>query len=610
MCACSFNTDACLFHSGNSKRAYELLGARREGDCYVFRVWSPSATAAFVVGDFNYWGEDCPMVKITQAGIWEAKINASRISINQKYKFKLYNKNQVFYKADPYGFFMENSSSGASIISDISYEWGDKAWLDSRKHICGKNFYNQPINIYEVHLGSFLRRGDGGYYSYSDLSAELIPYIKQMGYTHIELLPISEHPCDSSWGYQVGGFFAPSSRFGSPIDFMRFIDDLHRAGIGVILDVVCAHFAVDEFGLSCFDGEEIYGYKSKALEGHSWGTEFFDLGCSEVQSFLISNIHFWAEKYHIDGLRLDAVSAMIYEEVNGERCENLEGIEFVKRLNREMKASFPDILMIAEESSAFQTVTRDGGLGFDLKWNMGWTYDSLSYIKKPFDERKNNHRDLTFPTMYAYDELFVLPLSHDDVARGKGSLIGKMSGDYWQKFASLRLFALYHIASVGKKLTFMGNEIAQFDEWNCDSAIQWSLLDFDAHAKHQMYISELNHFYLEERALWDNDSSKDSFCWLDAERSEENIVAFTRKSRLGEELVFLLNFSPKAYREYILKLFCGGEYEEIFNTDSQRFGGSGFVNDGIIYCNDMGDRCFGINVKLPPLGAIVLKRRA
>lgn len=612
------------FHSGLDSRAYEYMGVHKEDSSYVFRVWAPNAEAVFLVGDFNGWDESEPMVKATDGGIYEARIDKKRILDGCKYKYKLLNRGREYYKSDPYCRRMEEPPNSASIICDDSaYEWRDSGWLCRRAEQRNGGFLELPMNVYELHTFSWKRRDDGELYSFSELADELLAYVKQMGYTHVELLPIMEHPYGGSWGYQVCGYFAPTSRGGQPRDLKCFVDKMHAAGIGVIFDFVPAHFPKDEFGLFEFDGEPLYEYSNELRrENRGWGTRYFNLGRPEVRSFLMSSAAFWIDEFHADGLRVDAVSSMIYLDYDrrdgawspniygDNRC--LEGIDFLKLFNREIKSRFPDVLTVAEESSAWKRVTGSDGLGFDLKWNMGWMNDTLSYASTSCDERSQAHKKLTFPMMYAYDESFILPISHDEVVHGKGSFIEKMPGDYWQKFAGVRLFSAYQMTFPGKKLTFMGNEIAQFKEWNADGEIEWFLLDFEAHARYQYYVSELNGLYLANPELWQADHSPVGFSWLDADDTSRSIIAFVRRGFGGKELTVVLNFTPQAYENYTLKLDSKGSYEEIFNSDSQEFGGSGVTNKGVIF-KSVTEKANGaeknvLHMRLPPLGASILRR--
>ena len=613
-----------LFHEGTSGVAYEYLGVHKVYDGYIFRVWAPNASRVWLVGDFNGWDESIPMHKITSRGVWEVSLPERRAHAGDKYKFKISAGGRVLYKADPYAREAGKLPETASVIpSDESYEWRDGGWMSYRAKF-SKDFYSKPMNIYEIHAGSWRRHEDGSYFSYAELARELAPYVKQMGYTHIELLPMNEYPCDESWGYQVCSYFAPTSRYGSANDFKSFIDSMHEAGIGVILDWVPAHFPKDEHGLCEFDGAPLYEYSDpQRMEHKVWGTRRFDLGRGEVRSFLISSADYMVREFHIDGLRVDAVASMIcldYDKAAGEWTPNkfgdnrcLEGIEFLKRLNTYLRREFPDLLLIAEDSSARKGITgiENGGLGFDLKWNMGWMNDTLSYAECEPQYRRYHHAKLTFPMTYAFDEKFVLPISHDEVVHAKRSFLDKMSGDYWQKFASARAFMGYMMTLPGKKLNFMGAEIGQFREWDYDGEIEWFLLEYEMHAKFQRFVAELNHFYLSQKALWEIDDGWDGFRWIEPDDSAQSVISYRRIAKDGSELIVAINFTPATYREFLIGTNQKGAYEEIFNSDAERFGGSGVVNfcpiattgKGINGCGD------SIKIKLPPLSTVVLRKK-
>ena len=471
------NAAEYLFHEGTNYKAYEYLGAHRSGDGYAFRVWAPNAESVWLVGDFCDWHTGVRMQRTTEGGIWEAEIATAHQG--DRYKYKIEGRNGTHLKSDPYGYECELPPATASVVCDIEgYKWRDEGWLARRRRKSG-NAYSEPMNIYEINLGSWKKKANGEYYTYAEIAADLAPYVKQMGYTHVELMPVSEHPFDGSWGYQVSGYYAPTSRFGAPKDFMAFVDSMHEAGIGVILDWVPAHFPKDEHGLYEFDGQPLYEYQgADRIEHSGWGTRRFDVGRNEVESFLVSNAEYWIEKYHIDGLRVDAVASMIYldyDRAPGEWIPNvygdnrcLEAIAFFRKLNSHIKGAHPDVLMIAEESTAWANITtfENGGLGFDMKWNMGWMNDSLSYAELDSIYRKYHHDKITFSLTYSFGERYILPISHDEVVHGKKSLLDKMSGEYWQKFASMRAFLGYMMTHPGKKLTFMGCEYGQFREWD------------------------------------------------------------------------------------------------------------------------------------------------
>ena len=491
-------------------------------------------------------------------------------------------------KADPYAFHADTRPEVSSKLYDLShYTWGDKSWLSWRKKYTP---FQQPLNIYECHLGSWRRTGEGEFLSYEAIGDWLVPYVKKMGFTHVELLPVVEHPLDASWGYQVTGYFAATSRFGTPDDLRRLIDRLHQAGVGVILDWVPAHFPKDAYGLYMFDGAPCYEDPNPRRGEHKeWGTMVFNYGMKEVESFLISSAMFWVDRYHVDGLRVDAVASMLYldynrkdgeweQNVNGGK-ENLEAIAFLQKLNTAILGRYPHKMMIAEESTAWPLVTKpasDGGLGFNFKWNMGWMNDMLQYMSLDPLWRKGDHNALTFSMTYAYSENFILPLSHDEVVHGKCSLVNKMPGNYDDKFNNLRTFFAYQIAHPGKKLNFMGNEFAQFIEWNYTQGLDWLLLGYEKHQKMQHFVRTLNHFYLENRCFWENDSDWDGFRWLSCDDRDNSIIAFRRISRKGQELIAVCNFCPVLRESYRLPLPKAGWYQPVLNTDDAQFGGYDF----------------------------------
>lgn len=615
------NLPAYFFHQGTNYRAYEYMGVHKEDGHFVFRVWAPNANAVYVVGDFNSWGEDMPMYRVTDAGIWEYVDENDRVSVGSVYKYKIWSWGNARYKADPYGAYCEKIPATASIVYESNYEWGDSAWRDAASKNA-KEYYERPMNIYELHLGSWKRHSDGSYLSYREVAGELSAYVKQMGYTHIELLPIMEHPYDGSWGYQVGGYYAPTSRFGAPDDFRYFVDTMHNAGIGVILDWVPAHFPKDAHGLYEFDGSRLYEYQGDdRVEHKGWGTRCFDVGRNEVQSFLVSNAVYWLDEFHADGLRVDAVAAMLYLDCDKAPWEwvpnifgdnrNLESMAFFKKLNSTIKNLCPHALMIAEESSAFGNVTgfEKGGLGFDMKWNMGWMNDGLEYVKVDPFFRKHHHEKVTFSLTYSFSERYVLPISHDEVVHGKLTLLDRMYGDYWQKFAGTRAFATYMMTHPGKKLTFMGTELGLFREWTEDKELEWFMLDYDMHKKLQLFYSELNRFYLDNPPLWQNDSNWDGFQWIDPDNTEESVLSYRRIDKDGNELVVVVNFTPVRRENFILGVEESAGYIEVFNSDDSRYGGSGSVNNGVIYATDEPtDRTpYSIAITLPPHGAAIFK---
>ncbi len=574
------------FHTTGCADAFRYMGCHFADGGAVFRVWAPRAESVSVVGDFNFWNEqDLPMQKISD-GVWEAFSVYAQPGGAYKYCVTGQNGRKV-YKTDPYGTRCKALPDTSSVLEPPdSFVWHDGAYRAHRKK---QNALNRPLNIYEVHAGSWKRHADGSAYSWDDLTAELIPYVKDMGYTHIELLPIMEYPYDPSWGYQVTCYYAPTHRYGTPEQLMRFVDECHRQSLGVILDWVPAHFPKDENGLYEFDGACCYELSDPMMNEHpDWTTRIFDYGKPEVRSFLVSNACYWLERFHVDGIRVDAVASMLYLDYNRQVYkpnrfggkENLEAIEFLRELNNAAFHVNPSVMMIAEESTAFPLVTRpdyDGGLGFLFKWNMGWMNDMLRYMSLDPLYRKGDHNALTFSMTYAFSENFVLPLSHDEVVHGKCSLIGKMPGNYDDKFANLRVFYAYQMAHPGKKLNFMGNELAQFIEWNYTQGLDWVLLDYDRHRQMQAFVRELNHFYLEHPQLWENDSDWDGFQWIDCDDRDRSIVTFRRISRSGKELVVICNFCPVVRERYRVGLPKAGWYVPVLNTDEARFGGYGFM---------------------------------
>ncbi len=574
------------FHTTGCADAFRYMGCHFADGGAVFRVWAPKSDAVSVVGYFNFWNEqDLPMQKISD-GVWEAFSVYAQPGGAYKYCVTGQNGRKV-YKTDPYGTRCKALPDTSSVLEPPdSFLWHDGAYRARRKK---QNALNRPLNIYEVHAGSWKRHADGSAYSWDDLTAELIPYVKDMGYTHIELLPIMEYPYDPSWGYQVTCYYAPTHRYGTPEQLMRFVDECHRQNLGVILDWVPAHFPKDENGLYEFDGACCYELSDPMMNEHpDWTTRIFDYGKPEVRSFLVSNACYWLERFHVDGIRVDAVASMLYLDYNRQVYkpnrfggkENLEAIEFLRELNNAAFRVNPAVMMIAEESTAFPLVTKPdyvGGLGFLFKWNMGWMNDMLRYMSLDPLYRKGDHNALTFSMTYAFSENFVLPLSHDEVVHGKCSLIGKMPGNYDDKFANLRVFYAYQMAHPGKKLNFMGNELAQFIEWNYTQGLDWVLLDYDRHRQMQAFVRELNHFYLEHPQLWENDSDWDGFQWIDCDDRDRSIVTFRRISRSGKELVVICNFCPVVRERYRVGLPKAGWYVPVLNTDEARFGGYGFM---------------------------------
>lgn len=612
------------YTSGEAIHAWEFMGSHaqeRDGQWgYTFRVWAPHAAEVSVVGDFNRWEEEANPLSPIGGGLWEGFVpGLDRYDI---YKYSIRTKDgRTLLKADPYAFHAETRPGTASKLYELgSYQWNDQSWLDYRK----KNpIYHRPLNIYEVHLGSWRRTGDGQFLSYRGIADYLVPYVKEMGFTHVEFMPLTEHPLDDSWGYQCTGYFAATSRFGTPDDLMYLIDQLHQAGVGVILDWVPAHFPKDAFGLYEFDGEPCYEYQDMRKGEHAdWGTRVFDYGRNEVRSFLFSSALFWLEKYHIDGLRVDAVASMLYLDYGrqgGEWVpnihggnENLEAVDFIQKLNERIFAEHDDVLMIAEESTAWPKVSHpvsEGGLGFNLKWNMGWMNDVLHYMKLDPYFRQFNHRDITFSFMYAFSENFILPLSHDEVVHMKGSLLNKMPGTYEEQFHGVRAFYTYMLTHPGKKLLMMGSEFGQWNEWHFEYSLDWHLMDNEINRKTQAFFKAANHLYLEHPELWQDDFSWEGFEWIYADDNQANTISFLRKDDKGDALVIVCNFSPVDRTGYCIGVPVPGAYTCIFNTDDEAFGGEGRGDKEPVKStyNPCHGREQSIIITLPPMSAVIYK---
>ena len=614
-----------LFHQGTNYKTYEFLGAHpaeQEGkDGYIFRVWAPNAAGVSVVGDFNEWNPQAnPMATMGADSVWEVFIPG--LKQYDLYKYCIQTKDgRTLMKADPYAFHAQTPPETASKLYDISgYEWHDQEW---RKQRVGYDPYRSPMNIYEAHLGSWKRYPDGNTYDFRKFADEMSDYLLDMGYNYVELMPLTEFPYDGSWGYQVTGYFAPTSRYGTPHDFMYMVDTFHQKGIAVIMDWVPAHFPKDAHGLYEFDGQPLYEYTDVHKREHAhWGTRIFDYGRTEVQSYLTSSAMYWIEKYHVDGLRVDAVASMLYLDygredwewmpnLNGGR-ENLEAVAFLQKMNTAVLTEYPQALMIAEESTAWPLVTKPasmGGLGFNFKWNMGWMNDMLSYTSLDPIFRSYNHDKLTFSLFYAFSENFILPISHDEVVHGKCSLINKMPGDYAVKFSGMRAFLAYMMTHPGKKLTFMGCEFAQFIEWNYKQQLDWLLLDYEAHRQMRDFVRDLNHYYLETPCLWQVEDSWDGFAWIAHDDNTRNIIIFRRMDEKGNEIIVLCNFAPVTREHYLVGVPDAVSYTEIFNTEDVKYGGSGIHNEGTIRLKKTPDHEFkqSIELTVPPLSVIFLK---
>lgn len=612
--------DRYLFGKGAHYQLYKAMGARLDNQLGVagvkFSVWAPSAKAVALVGDFNHWdGRVNPMRSLGDSGIWEIFI--PELTEGQKYKFEIKSQaGELRIKSDPYGYSAELRPKTASIVADVErFQWKDNEWMQNRFMRSQKA---QPLNVYEVHLGSW-KKQDGHFMNYRDIAVQLVKYCLEMGFSHIELMPIQEHPLDESWGYQVSGFYAVTSRFGTPWDFQWFVNHCHENNIGVILDWVPGHFPTDEFSLSNFDGTALYEHADPKQGFHPhWNTLIFNFGRHEVMNFLIANALFWFDKMHIDGLRVDAVASMLYLDYGREAGEwipnqyggkeNLEAIEFFKHLNSVVHERYPGVLMIAEESTSFFGVTHplhEGGLGFDLKWNMGWMNDTLEYFAKEMIFRNYHHHHLTFGLLYAFSERFMLVMSHDEVVHGKRSLLSKMAGDMWQKFANLRLLYSYMICQPGKKLLFMGGEIGQWNEWQAKGEVEWGLLQYPTHHGLQTLVKDINHFYRQHSCLWERDFDFTGFEWVDFSDRNNSVISYLRK---GKDEIFLCvhNFTDAYHYEYIVNLGNLVEAYEVFNSDHEKYGGSGKLNHHcqITYNHD---RPNGLKIQLAPLATMIFK---
>jgi 1,4-alpha-glucan branching enzyme len=620
--------DVHLWSEGSHYRVYQKLGAHLTGRDGVegtqFAVWAPNARWVSIVGDFNSWepGKH-PLKPVGSSGIWEGFVPG--IGVGTLYKYAIFSKYHNYWveKADPYAFATELRPRTASKVWDLGYEWADQEWM-SRRHTA--HTLDAPIAIYEVHLASWRRKPEEGnrWLTYREAAEQLADYCHDLGYTHVELLPITEHPFDASWGYQTVGYYAPTSRFGSPQDFMNFVETLHRRGLGVILDWVPAHFPRDEHGLGYFDGTHLYEHEDPRLGQHTdWGTFIYNYGRTEVSNFLISNALFWLDKYHIDGLRVDAVASMLYLDYSrkpGEWVpnryggrENLDAINFLRRLNEQVYGEYPDVVTLAEESTAWPGVSRPGylgGLGFGYKWDMGWMHDTLDYISHDPVHRKYHHDRLTFRMLYAFTENYVLPLSHDEVVHGKGALLSKMPGDDWQKFANLRLLYGWQYAQPGKKLLFMGGEIGQWQEWHHDSSLDWHLLQWEPHQGIQRWVRDLNTHYRGTPALHQYDCDSSGFEWVDCCDWQTSVVSLIRKGRKPEDVILaIFNFTPVPRHDYRVGVPRGGRWDEVLNSDAPIYGGSGQGNYGGVEAEaePHHGREHSLNLTVPPLGVVMFK---
>lgn len=622
--------DIYLFKKGNHFRLYEKMGSHTYEKDYeqstYFAVWAPNARMVSVAGDFNGWDTESHPLNIvhTGSGIWEGLIPGVGKGDIYKYHIVSSHRNYTVNKGDPFSFYWEIPPNTGSIVWDLCYEWGDEGWMQARKRY---NSLKAPFSIYEVHLGSWRRPSEGKdnrFLTYREIAPYLAEYVKEMGFTHVEFLPPKEHPFYGSWGYQMTGYFAPTSRYGKPQDFMYLIDYLHQWEIGVILDWVPSHFPSDEYSLTYFDGTHLYEHADTRQGFHpDWKSCIFNYGRHEIQNFLISSAIFWLDKYHADGLRIDAVASMIYLDYSRKQGEwipnkyggreNLEAISFLKDLNKEVYRLYPEVQTIAEESTAWPMVSKPthvGGLGFGMKWNMGWMHDTLKYFSHDPIYRKYHHNELTFSLLYAFKENFVLSLSHDEVVHGKGSLIAKMPGDNWQKFANLRLLYGYMYAHPGKKLLFMGGEFGQWKEWDHESSLDWHILEYSTHQSVQKWVRDLNHFYRNEAALYENDFEAEGFEWIDFHDWRQSIISFIRKGHDSKGIILVVcNFTPVPRYNYKIGAPRNGFWKEVLNSDAAQYGGSGLNNgDGVEALPvPMHGRTHSLSLTLPPLGIIFLK---
>ena len=619
--------DEYLFHEGKHIECYKFMGShirienREKG--VRFTTWAPNTSEIYIVGDFSNWEikDEFKMIKSTENGLWTIFSKVAKKDDRYKYAIKDDVLDKYILKSDPYARFSEFRPLTASvIIPSSSYKWSDKSFIKSRKNL---DIKKAPINIYEVHFGSWRRNGEE-YLTYKEIKESLVKYVKEMNYTHVEFMPLSEHPLDESWGYQSTGFYSVTSRFGNPEQLKDLINEFHKKNIGVIMDWVPSHFCKDEHGLYNFDGYATYEYEETwKAENKNWGTHNFDLGRPEVKSFLISNAMYWIKEFHIDGIRVDAVSNIIYLSYGKESDEwianedgsntNMYGIDFLKEVNIAINSKYKGIILAAEESTTYPDITKpvlEGGLGFNLKWNLGWMNDSLKYVEHEQCNREEEHNKLTFAMMYNHTESFILPISHDEVVHGKKSLLNKMAGDYWNKFAGIRSFMGYMIGHPGKKLMFMGCEFGQFIEWCDTEQLDWKLIDeYDMHRNTQEYFRAINKLYLDNNALWELDCESDGFEWIEADNKEQSIYIFKRQSIDGQVLIFICNFTSKYYENYTVGVPLNGEYIEVLNSDNSKYGGSGKVNEGIISSveNSYHNMKQSITINIAPMATMILK---
>ena len=620
-----------LYNTGKLHHAYRTFGAQPEDGGTQFTVWAPDVKGVRVSGDFNgwnCWADHAQLEALGNTGIWTGFIPGACAGAAYKYDIELQDGRHIM-KADPFAFGSEKRPKTASVITDLRYDWKDSDWIREREM---KNTFKSPMNIYECHLGSWKRHAataedEDGFYTYTELADELVPYVKEMGYTHVEILPVMEHPLDASWGYQVTGYYAPTSRYGSPAEFKYLIDTFHKEGIGVILDWVPGHFCPDDHGLRDFNGGKLY----ESAVHPDWGTYKFDFSRPQVRSFLMSNLLFWLEEYHADGIRVDGVTSMLYlnfgisdkskmkfNKYGGET--DLDAIDFLREVNSVAGTDVKGVFIVAEESTAWPMVTKppaDGGLGFHYKWNMGWMNDTLAYMSTDFPWREGNHNKLTFSMTYAFSENYILPLSHDEVVHGKKSLIGRMPGDIWRQFAGIRLLAMYQMTHPGKKLNFMGHEIAQFIEWREYEGLEWFLLGYENHEKYQKFIKALNHIYTEHPALWSDDTSWDGFHWIDADDRQQTVLTYYRRGKspsedeAGELLVCALNMGVQAFDEFEIGVPEKGFYKEIINSDDTKYAGSGRVNTRQVRARKkpMHGMPYSIRIRMPVVGGAIFKKK-